>query len=253
MNERYLGKTVLVTGAASGIGRAIACAAAREGARLILGDIRHDRLADTAAELRSEGAAAYHARCDVSNTAEVEKLVNRGSDLLGAIDVAFANAGVLRTLGDVWTYSEDEFTKILDINITGTWRTIRAVLPRMIERRRGVIVATASAAGVIGPAGLPAYVASKHAVVGLVKSTAMNVAPDGIRVNALCPHLVDTPMLDTITNENPALRESLGRQTPLGRIATSEEVARSALWLGSDESSFVTGHSLLVDGGLVAQ
>ncbi len=173
--------------------------------------------------------------------------------MLGAIDVAFANAGVLGTLGDVWTYSEDEFTKILDINITGTWRTIRAVLPRMIERRRGVIVATASAAGVIGPAGLPAYVASKHAVVGLVKSTAMNVAPDGIRVNALCPHMVDTPMLDTITNENPALRESLGRQTPLGRIATSEEVARSALWLGSDESSFVTGHSLLVDGGLVAQ
>ncbi|UXA04730.1 SDR family oxidoreductase [Mycobacterium sp. SMC-2] len=253
MNERYFGKTVLVTGAASGIGRAIAFAAGREGARLILGDVQHDRLTQTAAQLRADGVAVYHAGCDVSNTAEVDELVNRGSDEIGPIDVAFANAGVLGTPGDVWTYPEDEFTNILDINVAGTWRTIRAVLPGMIGRRRGIIVATASAAGVIGPAGLPAYVASKHAVVGLVKSTAMNVAPYGIRVNAFCPHMVDTPMLDKVTNETPGLRESLDQQTPLGRVATSEEVARSALWLGSDDSSYVTGHPLLVDGGLVAQ
>lgn len=250
---RYLGKTVLVTGAASGIGRAISVAAAREGAQLILGDVQDDRLADTAAELRANGAAVYQARCDVSTTEDVAMLVDRGSHEFGAIDVAFANAGVLGTPGDVWTYPEDEFRKILDINVTGTWRTIRAVLPGMIERQRGIIVATASAAGVIGAAGLPAYVASKHAVVGLVKSTAVNVAPYGIRVNALCPHMVDTPMLDKVSEEIPGLRDSLDQQTPLGRIATAEEVARSALWLGSDESSFVTGHPLLVDGGLVAQ
>lgn len=253
MSERYLDKTVMVTGAASGIGRAIAFAAAREGARLILGDIQHDRLAATAAELRAVGTAVYGAACDVSHTAEVDGLVERGSEMVGPIDVAFANAGVVGRPGDVWTYPEEEFINVLDVNVTGTWRTIRAVLPAMIERRGGIIVATASAAGVIGPAGLPAYVASKHAVVGLVKSTAMNVAPYGIRVNALCPHMVDTPMLDKVSKEIPGLRESLDQQTPLRRVASSEEVARSALWLGSDESSFVTGHPLLVDGGLVAQ
>lgn len=253
MSERYRDQTVLVTGAASGIGRAIAFAAAREGAGLILGDVRLDRLAHTAAELKADGVAVYHAQCDIASTAEVEELVSRGSDEIGSVDVAFANAGVLGSPGDVWSYPEEDFITILDINVTGTWRTIRAVLPGMIERRRGVVVATASAAGVIGPAGLPAYVASKHAVVGLVKSTATNVARYGIRVNALCPHLVDTPMLDKVTNEIPGLRDSLDQQTPLGRVATPDEVARCALWLGSDESSFVTGHPLLVDGGLVAQ
>ncbi len=253
MNERYLGKTVLVTGAASGIGRAIAFAAAHEGARLVLGDIAIDGLNAAAAQLKTQGVAVYSATCDVTRTDAVDELVARGSEEIGPIDVAFANAGILGTPGDVWAYAEDEFSRILDINVTGTWRTIRAVLPGMIERRRGTIVATASAAGVIGPAGLPAYVASKHGVVGLVKSTAMNVAAYGIRVNAFCPHMVDTPMLDKVTNEISGLRESLDQQTPLGRVATSEEVARSALWLGSDESSFVTGHPLLVDGGLVAQ
>lgn len=253
VSERYLGKTVLVTGAASGIGRAIVMAAAGEGARLILGDIQTDRLSDLAALLKRQGTDVYATHCDVTSTAAVEELVANGSHTLGAIDVAFANAGILGTPGDVWTYSEAEFTKILDVNVTGTWRTLRAVLPGMIERRSGNVVATASAAGLIGPAGLPAYVASKHGVVGLVKSTAMNVAPYGIRVNAFCPHMVDTPMLDKVSDEIPGLRESLDQQTPLGRVATAEEVARSALWLGSDESSFVTGHPLLVDGGLVAQ
>lgn len=239
----YRDQTVLITGAASGIGRAIALAAAEQGAPL-------HALADT---LRAQGHAVYVARCDVTDTAQVDALVAQGVQAVGEIDVAFANAGVLGSPGDVWACAEDEFRRILDINVTGTWRTMRAVLPRMIERRRGNIVATSSAAGVIGPAGLAAYVASKHAVIGLVKSTAMNVAAHGIRVNAFCPHLVATPMLDKVTQEIPGLREVLNQQTPLGRVATPEEVARSALWLGSEQSSYVTGHALLVDGGLVAQ
>lgn len=253
MRSRYQDKTVLVTGAASGIGRAIALAAAAEGARLILGDIQAAPLEALAATLSAQGTAVFHARCDVADSAEVDALVAQGSERLGAIDVAFANAGVLGTPGDVWAYSEQEFQRILDINVTGTWRTLRAVLPQMVARRGGVVVATASAAGVIGPSGLAAYVASKHAVVGLVKSAAMNVAAHGVRINAFCPHLVDTPMLDKVTEEIPGLREALNQQTPIGRVASAEEVARSALWLGSEQSSFVTGHALLVDGGLVAQ
>ena len=253
MNKRYSGKTVLITGAASGIGRAIAVAAASEGARLILGDIQNPPLNDLTELLRSNGSEVFGAHCDVASSADVNALVSKGTELLGPIDVAFANAGVLGSPGDVWSYSEEEFQRILDINVTGAWRTIRAVLPEMIERKRGNIVVTASAAGVIGPPGLAAYVASKHAVIGLVKSTAMNVAANGIRVNAFCPHLVDTPMLDKVTSEIPGLREALNHQTPMGRVATTTEVASSALWLGSDESGFVTGHPLLVDGGLVAQ
>jgi NAD(P)-dependent dehydrogenase (short-subunit alcohol dehydrogenase family) len=253
LNKRYSGKTVLITGAASGIGRAIAMATAAEGARLILGDIQAERLQALAELLRGGGTAVFWAKCDVSRTDEVDALVAGGTEAVGAVDVAFANAGILGTPGDMWQCKEAEFTRTLDINVTGAWRTMRAVLPGMIERRRGNIVVTASAAGVIGPSGLAAYVASKHAVIGLVKSTAMNVAAHGIRVNAFCPHLVDTPMLDKVTSEIPGLREVLNQQTPIGRPATAEEVARSAIWLGSDESSYVTGHPLLVDGGLVAQ
>lgn len=252
MSKRFVGKTVLVTGAASGIGRAIALAAGAEGARLVLGDVQVETLSDFALELRDRGIEVHAARCDVTSLGEIDALISNGAAALGPIDVVYANAGILGTPGDVWDREEHEFKRVLDINVTGTWRTIRAVLPGMIQRRRGNIVATSSAAGVIGPSGLAAYVASKHAVVGLVKSTAMNVAAYGIRVNAFCPNMVDTPMLEKVSQMVPGLRESLSKQTPLGRVPTAEEVARSAIWLGSDESSFVTGHPLLVDGGLVA-
>lgn len=252
MSKRFSGRTVLITGAASGIGRAIAIAAGAEGARLVLGDVAEEKLADFANALRSQGAKVCAVKCDIAKLDEVDALISRGIATLGPIDVAFANAGILGTPGDVWDRDESEFKRILDVNVTGTWRTIRAVLPGMIQRRQGNIVATSSAAGVIGPSGLAAYVASKHAVVGLVKSTAMNVAAYGIRVNAFCPNMVETPMLDKVSQEIPGLREMLNKQTPLGRVPSAEEVARSAIWLGSDESSFVTGHALLVDGGLVA-
>lgn len=253
MKSLFAGKSVLVTGAASGIGRAIARAAAAEGARLVLGDIAPGGLKTLTAELESGGVPVFARTCDVTCEDEVVDLVRHGTAALGPIDVAYANAGILGAPGDVWSYPAEEFRRVIDINVIGTWHTIKAVLPGMIERKTGNIVATSSAAGLIGPAGLPAYVASKHAVIGLVKTTAMNVAALGIRVNALCPHMVDTPMLDRVAKEIPGLREVLATQTPIGRVATADEIAQSAIWLGSDMSSFVTGHPLVVDGGLIAQ
>ncbi|HKY92712.1 MAG TPA: glucose 1-dehydrogenase [Nevskiaceae bacterium] len=253
MKSLFVGKTVLVTGAASGIGRAIARAAAAEGARLVLGDVAADPLNALVSELADGGTAVFSASCDVCRQSDLDALVARGVAALGPLDVVYANAGILGTPGDVWTYAEAEFQSVLEINVLGTWRTFKAVLPGMLERKSGTIVATSSAAGLIGPAGLPAYVASKHAVLGLVKTTAMNVAAQGIRVNALCPGMVDTPMLDKVAREIPGLRQSLMQQNPMGRVATPEEVAQAAIWLGSDLASFVTGHPLVIDGGLVAQ
>lgn len=253
MKPLFAGKTVLVTGAASGIGRAIARATAAEGARLVLGDVATDALKALHSELAEGGTPTYSATCDVCRQADLDALVAGGVAALGPLDVVYANAGVLGTPGDVWTYSEQEFQTVLEINVLGTWRTFKAVLPGMLERKSGTIVATSSAAGLIGPAGLPAYVASKHAVLGLVKTTAMNVAAQGIRVNALCPGMVDTPMLDKVAREIPGLRQSLMQQNPMGRVASPEEVAQAAIWIGSDLASFVTGHPLVIDGGLVAQ
>lgn len=253
MKAVFAGKTVLVTGAASGIGRAIARAAAAEGARLILGDVATAALKALAAELEAQGTQVFSAACDVCRQEDLDALVRLGTAAVGPLDVVYANAGILGTPGDVWSYTEKEFQRVIDVNVLGCWRTIKAVLPGMLERKAGNIVITSSAAGLIGPAGLPAYVASKHAVIGLMKTTAMNVAAQGIRVNALCPHMVDTPMLDKVAKEIPGLRETLAAQTPIGRVATPEEIAQSAVWLGSDLSSFVTGHPLVVDGGLVAQ
>lgn len=253
MKPLFEGKTVLITGAASGIGRAIAFAAAAEGARLVLGDVDQQRLEGTVADLKRQGTAVVSAKCDVRVQADIDGLVARGQDALGPLDVVYANAGILGSPIDVWKYPEEEFARVLEINVMGTWRTFRSVLPGMLERKSGTIVATASAAGLIGAPGLSAYVASKHAVVGLVKSTALNVAAQGIRVNALCPGMTDTAMLDKVANEMPGLREALMTMNPMGRVASPDEVARAAVWLGSDQSSFVTGHPLVIDGGLLAQ
>lgn len=253
MNPVFAGKTVLVTGAASGIGRAIALAAAAEGARLVLGDVDRSGLAATADELQRRGSACLAAPCDVRRQQDLDELVQRGTEAFGALDVVYANAGILGSPADVWSYPEDEFLRVIEVNVTGAWRTIKAVLPAMLQRQSGVIVATASVAGLIGAPGLSAYVASKHAVIGLVKSTALNVAARGVRVNALCPGMVDTAMLDKLAVETPGLREALMSSNPMGRVATPDEIAKAAVWLGSGQSSFVTGHTLVVDGGLLAQ
>jgi len=244
---------VLITGAANGIGCAIAQAAAGCGARLILGDRAGDALSETARHLSSEGAQVFAQTCDVQRLADLESLVSAGSQRFSAPEVVYANAGIEGRLCAPWDCSDAEFTQVLDINVAGIWRTMKVVLPGMVARRSGSIVATASAAGLVGAAGLTAYVASKHGVVGLVRSVALSVASTGVRVNALCPGMVGTAMLDRLSAAEPALHGALLAQTPMGRLGRLEEIAAAALWLGSTESSYVTGSAMSVDGGYTAQ
>lgn len=253
MEAMFQGRNVLITGGASGIGREMALAAAAEGARLVLGDVDTKALNATAAELRERGAEVCALQCDVRRQADLDALVATGEQALGPLDTVFANAGVLGSPSEVWNYPEDQFAAVIEVNVMGCWRTLRAVLPGMVERKRGTVVATASAGGLIGAPGLSAYVASKHAVVGLVRSAALEVAKYGVRINALCPGMTDTAMLDRVANEIPGLREQLMSMNPSGRVGRPDEVARAALWLASEQSTFITGHPLVIDGGFLAQ
>jgi NAD(P)-dependent dehydrogenase (short-subunit alcohol dehydrogenase family) len=247
------GKTVLVTGAANGIGRAIANAAAAEGARLILGDLDGDALAGAARELRAHGAEVNAQACDVRRLDELQSLVQEGSSRFSWPDAVFANAGVEGRLCDPWEYSDSDFMRVLDVNLAGIWRTLKVTLPPMVVRGSGAVVATSSAAGLVGAAGLAAYVASKHGVVGLVRSVAATVAAAGVRVNALCPGMADTAMLERLTEAEPAIRNALLARTPMARLGRLDEIAAAALWLASPGSSYVTGSALSVDGGYTSQ
>jgi len=249
----FEGKVVLITGAAAGIGRAIVEAAAREGAALALGDVAKEGEA-VAAALRKSGAEAIFRLTDVRKQADIDALVAAAKSELGAAPhIAFANAGTEGKMGAPWETKEDDFTRVLDINLAGAWRTMNAVLPAMIERGEGAIVATASVAGLVGAGGLAAYVASKHGIVGLVKSVAIDVANSGIRVNALCPGMIETAMVDRLATDVPGFREALLALKPMGRLGVPSEAAEAAIWLASPVASFITGHALAVDGGYAAQ
>ena len=247
------GRIAVVTGAAAGIGRAIAERCAREGARLALGDNDAGALAATAEELRRTGANVEWLTCDVRQNSHIEALVELCRTRFGDPDTLFANAGIEGPLADPWNVSEEDFRNVVDVNLLGIWRAMRAVLPAMVARGSGSIVATASVAGLVGAGGLAAYVASKHGVVGLVRSVAISVAKAGVRVNALCPGMVDTALLRRLIDVQPALRDGLLALKPMGRLGELHEIAAAAVWLASSESSFVTGHALAIDGGYAAQ
>lgn len=246
-------QVVLITGAATGIGRAIAERSAQEGARLVLGDISTDALASVAETLRGAGAEVEWQRCDVCHTSQIEQLMQACRRRFGEPDVLFANAGIEGPFGDPWAMAEADFLNVLNINLLGVWRAMAAVLPSMVARRSGSIVATASVAGLVGAGGLAAYTASKHAVVGLARSAAISVAKSGVRINALCPGMVDTALLRRLIEREPAIREGLLALKPMGRLGELQEIAAAAVWLASSQSSFVTGHALAVDGGYAAQ
>lgn len=253
MAGRLDGKIALITGAGSGIGRASALTFAREGAKVAVADKLVDGGQETVRMVEAAGGTASFIEVDVSDAASVEAMINATVETYGRIDCAYNNAGIEGQVAPTDSYADDMFDKVIAVNLTGVWLCMKYEIPRLLEHGGGAIVNTASGAGLIGVAGLSAYVASKHGVIGLTKTAALEYAKSGIRVNAVCPGLIQTPMVERLTADQPQLGEALVAMEPVGRTGRPEEIAESVVWLCSDAASFVTGHAMSVDGGFVAQ
>jgi NAD(P)-dependent dehydrogenase (short-subunit alcohol dehydrogenase family) len=248
----FKGKVALVTGGTSGIGRATALAFAKEGAKVVVSGRRAAEGEETVRMIRAKGGEAVFVAADVAQESQVKNLIGRTLEHFGRLDIAFNNAGVEQA-APFLEQTVETYDKVMDINVKGVWLSMRHEIPAMLKSGGGAIINTSSIAGVIGMAGVEIYVASKHAVIGLTKSAAVEFARQGIRINAVLPAAIETDMYRRFTGEDAERREALKNMHPIGRVGTADEVAEAVLWLASEKSSFVTGHSLLVDGGFTAQ
>ncbi len=250
----FEGKSVLITGAGSGLGRQAALRFAEEGAHLVLGDVAEAGLAETAAMVRTAGADFRALRCDVNDAGDAAALVSAAVESFGRLDIAVNNAGILHRLARLPDLETEVFERVMAVNAGGVFLGMKHQLPVMIGQRAGVIVNIASAAGLVGAPLMSAYAAAKHAVIGLTRSAADECARAGVRINALCPSFAATPMLDDIADEmgSDEVEERLTTRVPMRRFARPEEVVAALLFLASDDNSFMTGQALSVDGGLTA-
>lgn len=247
----FSNKVVLVTGGSFGIGSAAAIAFAGAGAKVVIADSVEDPA--TLEQITRAGDTAVFIKCDVSDELQVKELMNEIERKFGGLDFAFNNAGIEGEQATTEECSAGNFDKTIAVNLRGVWLCMKYEIPLMLKRSKGAIVNNASIAGVIGFPGIPAYTASKHGIIGLTKTAALENVKRGIRVNVVCPGIIDTAMIDRFTHHDKAAAESFAAQEPMGRAGKATEVADAVLWLCSDASSFVTGHSLMVDGGWTAQ
>ena len=254
MPQGLEGKVALVTGGASGIGRATSLAYARDGASVVVADMDVTGGEQTVQMIKEAGGEAALVHADVSKAAEVQAMANKSVEFYGRLDYAFNNAGVSGRDNDLTAdYSEEDWDRVIGINLKGVWLCMKAEIPHMLQSGGGAIVNTSSVAGLVGIPGTCAYIAAKHGVAGLTKAAALEYAQSGIRVNAVAPGYIRTPMFQAIQNHVHGYEEDVVSRHPLGRLGTAEEIADAVVWLSSDASSFVTGHVLAVDGGYVAQ
>jgi NAD(P)-dependent dehydrogenase (short-subunit alcohol dehydrogenase family) len=246
-------KVAIITGAASGIGRAAALVFAREKARVIVADVSEEGGERTVRMIRDLGGDAEFVACDVALASDADALVTAAVKAYGRVDCAFNNAGIAGSQRKTADYSEEEWDRVMAVNLKGVWLCMRAEIRQFIvQKSPGAIVNTASAAGLVASHSMPAYTAAKHGVVGLTKCAAVEYARAGIRVNDVCPGVVDTPLVEGMVAGKPKLAARLDEVEPIGRKARPVEIAEAVAWLCSDAASFVTGASLSVDGGLTS-
>ena len=249
------GKTALVTGGGSGIGRAASLAYAKDGARVVVADVNVEGGEETVQLIKETGGEAILVHADVSKPEDTQAMVAQAVETFGSLDCAFNNAGIGGGKERHLTadYLEDDWDRVMSINLKGVWLCMKAEIPQMLKQGKGAIVNTASIAGLVGLSGTVAYVAAKHGVTGLTKAAAMEYAKSGIRVNAVCPGYIQTPLVQGIFDEIDGYKERVASRHPMDRLGEPEEIAQAVLWLSSDSASFVTGHNMAVDGGYVAQ
>ncbi len=249
MRYEFDGKVALVTGASGGIGRATAIGFAQSGATVLVADVNEAGGNETVAMIKAAGGMAVFQRCNVADGNDVKAIVARAVAEFGRLDFAHNNAGINSVMAN--EYDDEIWARSIAINLTGVMLCMREEAEVMLKQGGGAIVNTASINGLIGNPTQPAYVAGKHGVVGLTRHAALKHARAGIRVNAVCPGVIETPMTDSVA-ANPEIRKIMENMTPMGRMGQPEEIASAVLWLCSDQASFVTGHAMVIDGGATA-
>lgn len=251
---RLEGRNAVITGAATGIGRATALRFAREGARVVVADIQEDEAQGVVREIEAIGGEALFLRTDVSRREDNERMIEKCVDAYGSIDILFCNAGVFFR-GELTESPDDAIDRLIDVNVKAIMYAARSAIPFMLDQGRGNILITASKTGISAQAGSPIYCSTKGAAIQLASALALDYAARGIRVNAICPGLIDTPMLRRASkaeDDPEAAWSKWSTDQPIGRLGTPEECADAALWLASDESSLVTAVALPIDGGFTA-
>lgn len=251
MKTDFSGKVALITGGTSGIGRETAVQFAKAGARVVVAGRREPEGKETVERVRDAGGEGLFVKADVSHAADVEMLVKKTVEQFGRIDIAFNNAGIEGTWAPIALQSEADFDSVININLKGVWLCLKYEIRQMVAQGGGVIVNMSSVAGLLGFAGAAAYIASKHGVLGLTKTAALETAKNNIRVNAVCPAVVETAMAERLFGAPDVNKFVLG-QHPIGRFGRPEEIADAVVWMCSDGASFMTGQSLVLDGGFTA-
>ncbi|MBC9929121.1 SDR family oxidoreductase [Chitinophaga qingshengii] len=252
MEKIFENKVAIVTGGSFGIGQATAIAFARRGAKVVIADWIEDKERTTLNQIEAVGGKGLFIKCDVSKPGDITAVIDETFSAYGRLDFAFNNAGIEGISAPTHECTQDNWEKTIAVNLTGIWLCMKHELPHMIREGKGAIVNCASVAGLIGFAGLPAYVASKHGVIGLIKTAALETAKLGVRINAVCPGVIRTAMIDRITGKDKVAEQQFVNMEPVGRFGEPAEVAEAVIWLCSDAASFVTGHAMPVDGGWIA-